>query len=161
MELAGRAERLWAAIIDRLILLAVSIGIGVTFSGMHGSTLLSLPFGLCALLMIGVVGGQIWLLTTEGRTLGKKAMGLRIVTIKDMTNGGFTTNVLMRGAIGWVISAVPVAGMFYGLLDPLAIFREDRRCLHDHIAGTCVIKDAADVPAGTADRPAEPDQPAQ
>ena len=34
---------------------------------------------------------------------------------------------------------IPVIGSFLGLLDVLFIFRQDRRCLHDMVAGTEVI----------------------
>lgn len=38
-----------------------------------------------------------------------------------------------------VISAIPLAGAAFGLVDILFIFRADRRCIHDLIAGTHVV----------------------
>ena len=53
---------------------------------------------------------------------------------------GFVEAVLLRswmfGLLGWV----PRAGSFLGLADILFIFRRDRRCLHDLLAGTKVIE---------------------
>lgn len=50
---------------------------------------------------------------------------------------GFVTNVLMRSVLNRILSFIP----FYALVDILFIFREDRRCLHDRIAGTQVVQE--------------------
>jgi hypothetical protein len=39
-----------------------------------------------------------------------------------------------------VVGSIPVLGMFASLVDVLFIFRDDRRCVHDLIAGTQVTK---------------------
>ena len=62
-----------------------------------------------------------------------------------------------------LISQVPFAGGFVGLADSLFIFRQDKRCIHDLIAGTKVVEaeqisDQSIEPAGAeamADKPAE------
>jgi uncharacterized RDD family membrane protein YckC len=46
------------------------------------------------------------------------------------------TNVLLRGVVNGLLSIIPL----YGLVDALFIFREDKRCLHDLIAGTIVVR---------------------
>ena len=51
-------------------------------------------------------------------------------------NGGFVSNVLLRVIVNTVLSLIP----FYTLVDILLIFREDRRCIHDMIAGTKVVQ---------------------
>ena len=38
-----------------------------------------------------------------------------------------------------VIAQIPFAGGIFSLIDCLFIFREDRRCIHDLIAGTKVV----------------------
>jgi uncharacterized RDD family membrane protein YckC len=48
--------------------------------------------------------------------------------------------VLLRAILGGIIGAIPYLGGIYGLVDALFIFRDDRRCVHDHIAGTRVVK---------------------
>jgi len=40
----------------------------------------------------------------------------------------------------YLISAIPVVGSFFVLIDTLLVFRADRRCVHDLIAGTKVVK---------------------
>lgn len=140
MELAERLDRLWAALIDRGIVIAVfaaGAGLMAAKDGVGG-------FGAAIAFVLVALGAlflaQVWMLTARGQTIGKRIIGLRIVKVSDMTNGGFVTNVLLRGLVNMAITAVPVAGSIYFLADPAFIFRDDRRCVHDHIAGTCVIK---------------------
>ncbi|UPT72730.1 MAG: RDD family protein [Elusimicrobiota bacterium] len=141
MELAERLPRLWAALIDRLLVLPLILVTGFL-----------LPYGLArngngiaaiiasVTIFLGLVGYQMWLLTTQGQTIGKRLLKIRIVLIKDLSNGGFVANVLLRGVVPWVITLIPGLGILFSVCDPSFIFREDRRCIHDHIAGTCVIK---------------------
>src|SRR5271163_3400018 len=84
----------------------------------------------------GVIWYQCRLLGAEGQTIGKRACHLRVVRVDSGENGGFKTNVVMRAGLGTVVlSLIPL----YGLIDTLFIFRADRRCLHDMIAGTRVV----------------------
>ncbi|MBI5246844.1 MAG: RDD family protein [Elusimicrobia bacterium] len=138
MELASRLYRLWAALIDRLLAGAL-IGAGIFIPSLR-SEMRFAAIMACLFLLLALVGVQFWMLSTEGQTIGKKAMGLRIVKVSDLSNGGFSTNVLMRAGLPWVIAAVPIVGTLFWILDPLFIFRENRLCLHDQLAGTCVIK---------------------
>jgi len=45
----------------------------------------------------------------------------------------------MRYGSTQLISLVPVLGGLYVIVDVLFIFRDDRRCIHDLIAGTQVV----------------------
>ncbi len=140
MELAERLDRLWAKVIDNVLFATSGIVAAILIPGLKDSSLL-IPFlGLLAAGLLGFFAYQVWLLTTRGQTLGKKLMGLRIVKVSDMSNGGFVTNVLLRALASTVVALVPIFGALFALADPLFVFRDDRRCLHDHIAGTCVIK---------------------
>ena len=82
---------------------------------------------------------------SRGRSLGKLAMGIRIVRV-DEAPAGFVHAVLLRAfvpaAIQFVLGMVPFLplGIAFWLADILCIFREDRRCIHDLIADTKVIK---------------------
>ncbi|OGR99796.1 MAG: hypothetical protein A2V88_14720 [Elusimicrobia bacterium RBG_16_66_12] len=92
-----------------------------------------------ALALVALLLTQVALLWKRGQTLGKIAMGIRIVRVDTLANGGFVTNVLLRTFLNSVITAIPILGPLYGLADALLIFKADRRCLHDHLAKTCVI----------------------
>jgi len=80
-----------------------------------------IPLSLLIVLMF-----QMVLLTKDGQTLGKKALGIRIVKMNTGENGGFVPNVLLRLIANGPIGNKP----FYGLVDILFIFRSDRRCIH-------------------------------
>ena len=69
---------------------------------------------------------QMVLLTKDGQTVGKKALGIRIVKMNTGENGGFVPNVLLRLISNGLIGISP----FYGLVDILFIFHSDRRCIH-------------------------------
>jgi uncharacterized RDD family membrane protein YckC len=123
-ELASRGSRLLAAIIDSAAFLLVYAALF-----MNATTLFAV--GICALIAI-----QLYFLVTRGQTLGKMVMDIRIVKMATDRNGGFVTNVLLRTIANGILSIIP----FYSLVDVLFIFRGDRRCLHDMIAGTRVVE---------------------
>ena len=83
---------------------------------------------------------QFFLLATQGQTVGKKVMGVRIVTMAGQRNPGFIKAVLMRTLVPAVITCLPLIGPAFFVLDACFIFRENRRCLHDLIAETVVVK---------------------
>ena len=128
MELATRGSRFAAAVVDMVLLLIPNILISVAV----GSEPLQLVMALAVLI---VVVAQIVLLAKRGQTIGKRMLGIRIVKTETGENGGFITNVLLRGLANGVINVIPG----YFLVDSLFIFRQDQRCIHDFIAGTCVV----------------------
>ena len=142
---ADRSQRLLAAFVDACpLVLVFSV---VTYAQRHRSLGLTI---LAIVLFVGLSFAQFWLLTTRGQTLGKIALGLRIVRTKDGRNGGFVTNVLLRVGAGALIGMIPYLGALYTVTDLLFIFRDDRRCLHDLIAGTRVVKGAPGSAPGSA-----------
>ena len=89
------------------------------------------------LVLCGIV--QIWLLTMRGQTVGKLLLGIRIVRVQDDANPGFVYAVFLRTVVPVLIRAVPLIGIGFWLVDVGCVFREDKRCLHDLIAGTKVV----------------------
>lgn len=141
--LAGRGARLGAALIDVLILLAVLFAIGLVTpispfapggGGFVGSLVLSYVLGMAA---FAAVHG--WLLATQGQTVGKKLLGLRIVRT-DGSRASFGRVFGLRYALNGALASIPVVGTLYALLDVLLIFRDSRQCLHDQIADTIVVQ---------------------
>jgi uncharacterized RDD family membrane protein YckC len=88
-------------------------------------------FGIIALAIY-----QMVLLSRNGQTLGKRAMSIRIVRSIDGGNPGFRRVVGLRFLVNVLMWMVPI----YALLDVLYIFSKEKRCLHDHIAGTKVVE---------------------
>lgn len=146
-ELASPGSRLAAQILDGLlyviVLLPAFIG-GVSLLGGHKDDKSN---ELYASLVVG--GVLLWLvliliqgvfLCNKGQTLGKKMMGIRIVNSDDLGNPGFGRVFLLRYFANTLLTMIPWLGWIYSLIDLLFIFRGDRRCVHDLMAMTRVIR---------------------
>lgn len=141
VELGSRGARLGAVIVDLLVqvlaLWLASLFVPWSiFAGDESPTILALNTGLGLVLFVAVQG---WLLVKRGQTVGKMALGLRI-TRPDGQAVGPARVLGLRYGIGYVLGGVPILNVVYGLVDALMIFRESRRCLHDVIADTIVVK---------------------
>jgi uncharacterized RDD family membrane protein YckC len=154
-ELADRGTRLGASIIEGLVfLLAASpMIIAVGFKEMFADGLAEessataeptemnfLLLGLGLLLVLGVGIYQLVMLATRGQSIGKRLLGIRIVTHPDAANPGGVKTIIMRGFVPGIISNIPLLGPIFSIVNVCFIFREDRRCIHDLIAGTQVVK---------------------
>jgi len=97
-----------------------------------------------ALLMLGGFVGllvyQIRLLAREGQSWGKKQMNIRIVRYDTGEIPGLGRLVGLRYFVNMLPEFIPFLGTIYRLVDFLLIFGEERRCLHDLIAGTKVVE---------------------
>ncbi|WP_369975965.1 RDD family protein [Xanthomonas bundabergensis] len=145
--LAGRGERLGAALIDGVIslvtflpLAAVTGYFGRVMDAARGGE--QIPFlvmaGYVALAFVVFVVVQAYPLAKTGQTWGKKLLWIRIVDLHG-AQPPLWRLLLLRYLPSQVLSLVPVVGNFYALIDALFIFRQDKRCLHDLIAGTQVV----------------------
>jgi uncharacterized RDD family membrane protein YckC len=142
--LAGRWTRLGAALIDGILagLIFWAISIFTPFNifrpGLRGGLVLVLIENTIAGFAIFLVLHG-YLLQTRGQTIGKMLLGIRIVRT-DGTRASLGRLAGLRYFANSVIALIPVVGWVYGLLDVLMIFRESRKCLHDNIADTIVVK---------------------
>lgn len=155
-DLADRGLRLLARILDEIFsLLAAVPGLmmlgwsfvqalltnqGEAFDQIENTDsavgLLVLILGLFAITIV-----QIWLLSTRGQTIAKIVFGLRIVKVTDGTRPGFLHGWLLRNFVPGLAELLPWGlGFVFAIIDACFIFRQDRRCLHDFIAGTRVVK---------------------
>lgn len=145
MELAGRGVRLMAAIVDGLI--GAGLGWAVTLIpavesvvaaqgpvGFGSFNYMSVLIGLPVFLLVQGV-----LLLQRGQTIGKILFKLRIVR-SDGSKPDAWRLLGLRYGIGIVLNLNAAVASIYGLIDSLLIFRESRKCLHDSIADTQVIK---------------------
>ena len=147
-ELADRGTRLGAAIIDTLILLVILLPVmflGGYFSTVAAAAAQGQRVGLGVTLLWGLVGFVVFVLVqfvplnATGQTWGKKILGIRIVDLagaKPPIGRLLGLRYLPVQAAG----AVPLVGPLIGLVNVLLIFREDRRCGHDLVAGTRVVR---------------------
>jgi uncharacterized RDD family membrane protein YckC len=149
MTPAERGQRFVAILLDGLCAMPVAILLGIgafmigssktaTTPGAAPSPLALGLMGLGGLYLLGLAIYQIVLLSTRGQTIGKRWMQIKIVKL-DGSPPGFVGAVLLRIIVNSLIGAIPYVGVVYSLVDILVIFRDDRRCLHDQIAGTRVV----------------------
>jgi len=151
LVLASRLRRLGAVLLDGLILWAVMFAISMTailpaawtggFSGRPVNGAFFAGIGI-AVFLIGIVTFVLingFLLANRGQTIGKMVLGVRIVR-PDGSKVAAGRVIGLRYLVNWAISVIPFLGGLYSLCDMLAIFRESRRCLHDEIADTIVIR---------------------
>jgi uncharacterized RDD family membrane protein YckC len=155
-ELADRGIRLLAKLLDEVCAIACALpGIGmIGFSALRaliissrGGSLESLDvaenLGGLGLLMFGLLAlavVQIWLISTRGQSIGKIVFGIRIVRV-DGGRAGFVHGWLLRSFVPGFFGLLPFGlGFVYSIVDACFIFRADRRCIHDFIASTRVVK---------------------
>lgn len=147
-ELAGRGERLAAAIIDTLILLAVLLPVmffGGYFSQVMDTATSGQPMPLMTQLAWGLVGLvvffaiQAYPLYATAQTWGKRVLKVRIIGI-DGKRLSFGRLIALRYLAMQGVGMVPLIGPLLSIVNVLLIFRADHRCGHDLIAGTKVVK---------------------
>ena len=151
-ELADRGTRLVASIIDSLVMMLVITPviflIGFVFSTAERGNPLINPTGsasigiqlvssLLGFIAFALVNGTF--LARSGQTIGKKLMKIKILN-SDFTPANLNTLLLKRYGIMVIIGAIPFVGGLISLVNVLLIFRESRKCLHDDIASTIVVK---------------------
>ena len=148
---ATRTLRLTGAMVDG-VASAVFVVPFMVFTGDWTAALSgSLSYGTIALGSFAVFTAMHgYLLATRGQTIGKWLVGTRIVRADNDEAPTLARTLGLRYgtlAIGPVATAavlvlngvmlyIPIA---FGLIDVALIFRRDRRCLHDLIAGTKVV----------------------
>lgn len=141
--LAGRGARLGAWILDKVFgFFSVAPGMVLLFwfEGTEIYVFASTGFGVMVLGALLVGGLQIVLLCTRGQTLGKMIVGAQIVNYDDGKKAGFVRAFLLRYVVAGLVGIVPLIGLFWPIIDGAFILGEERRCVHDHIAGTMVVE---------------------
>lgn len=144
-ELADRGARLVAVLIDGLIQMAIMVPV-LMVTGVFKSIASGNPPGFLFNLMMGVVGMVVYFLingkflATQGQSIGKKVMKVRIVSAETGQIITLQDLAAKRYAPVFLATQVPFIGGLFGLADCLLIFRDDRRCIHDLIANTKVVK---------------------
>ena len=149
-QYAGFWMRFWALVIDVIIIGAVQ---GILFATLFGGTILNiigeamrgdpdpvslvsqaLPMAILArfgsFVLTGAYYTYCWV--TYGATPGKRALGLKVI---DQAGGPLTWGQAIGRYLGTILSA-----MIMGIGFLMAAFDDQKRTLHDRLAGTRVIK---------------------
>jgi len=141
LALAGRGARLGAALLDLLTFGICLVPGAVLFSaGGKDDMTSTIGISLCVIAFIALAALQMVWLTSRGQTIGKRILGVRIVKYADGSNPGFVHAVVYRAMLPGIISNIPILGIVFLLVDICFIFSEERRCLHDLLASTKVVK---------------------
>jgi len=141
--LAGRLVRLLAALIDSALMWVVIWavmhipGLAALIKEPDGFT--SWNFGSMIVGVIVFLVLQAAPLVRRGQTLGKMACRIRIVR-SDGTPADAVRVLGLRYGIGFLMGCNVASSAIFGVVDSLLIFRGSRKCLHDSIADTKVIK---------------------
>ena len=143
-ELATRGARLGGAFIDGLIAIATiwpaMYLFGMFDRALEGRESVEDIVGAAVLgfALFLLING--YLLANRGQTVGKMLVKTRIVSVEDKKILPLWKLILLRYVPVSVVAYIPLIGPILNLVNVLLIFRDDRRCGHDHIAGTVVIK---------------------
>ncbi|MBU2978094.1 RDD family protein [Alteromonas sp. C1M14] len=139
-RLASRGERFAAALIDSVVSILATIPFIFIVGAEKFATpsvsliILSFAYGLLSLLVI-----HGYLLFNYGQTVGKRFLNIRIEDLSGR-QASFGTIILKRYIPVSLSIYIPGIGGILSLVDVFFIFRRDRRCIHDHIAGTRVCR---------------------
>lgn len=125
---AGFWVRLGAGVLDGII---VGIPLAIIFGGWDSEGhLKDFLTGLYSLILPVIWGGY---------TIGKRICGIRIRKVSDLTPPGIGT-MLLRNIVGGLVYALTLGiGVIVSIF--MVALREDKRSIHDFIAGTEVIHD--------------------
>lgn len=147
--LASRWARLGGSLIDSILVMCITFPLMFLTGGFDGFTTgvdgqPPAPPSLLYGFVIGIAGIMAFLLInikfllSDGQTIGKKLVSTRIVTNSNQKASGMT--LLKRYGFYWVTALIPVIGGFLSIVNILFIFGKTKRCLHDYVGGTKVVK---------------------
>ena len=140
--LAGVGTRLAARLLDLLVFWGPFVlgifALGLSDKNGDGISAAQVA-GVCSMLLMPLSMPVQWfLIGTRGQSVGKLALGLRVV---DSRGGvpSWTTTLMAREGTRFILASIPFVGFLLGLADSLSIFRGSRQTLHDGAAGTWVV----------------------
>lgn len=142
-NLASRGSRFVASIVDALTILPITLplmyftgGFEGVFEGQQPSLIYTLTMALVGMAIFLVIHGKIIL--RDGQSWGKKSQNIKIVTIEG--DHADIKCLAKRYGFYWGVPQVPVVGPLINMVNILFIFAKSKRCLHDHVAGTKVVR---------------------
>jgi uncharacterized RDD family membrane protein YckC len=142
--LASRWARLGASLIDSIIIMVILLPVMYLTGGFDGIMEGRQPEFIYSLGM-GVLGAVVFFvinyrsLIANGQTIGKKVLEIKIVDLSGNVPV-FQPHLLIRYAVYFLPGQVPVVGQIFNLINILFIFTKEKRCIHDLVAKTKVVK---------------------
>ena len=136
-DLATRRQRLAASLVDAGIVAAIALPAVLMVPMLHGPGVL-VASSLLIIASVFVASTNLWLLASYGATIGKRLMRIRTLR-SNGSRASIWRLVFLRGLPLWIVALLP----YVNLLVPvslLLIFGDARRCFHDYVADTIVVK---------------------
>ncbi len=136
---ASVGRRWFASVIDGILLSIFSVAIIIPLSVVarvsNSDSVSSLTDVIGQLLTVIVsFGYYVYMIGSRGQTLGKMAMGIKVIKKDTSQIPGFTA-AFLREVVGKILS-----GIVLGLGYLWAIWDKDKQTWHDKIAQTIVVK---------------------
>ena len=146
LVLAGRGRRLAASLIDVLLVPILAIFLMLVTGVLeHAADWSASGRPMVRIFALGVVSYlilNVWLLWQRGQTVGKAIMRIAIVSTKSGNKAPFWRLEIRALFFPTLYLVVwPLAAAF-PLIDQVLIFGKRRRCVHDYVCGTSVVKRA-------------------
>jgi len=154
-EMAARASRFLASFVDGLVVtvpfipsyVAAAPGILALTRGGHGTAAAiwselaqtGTPFYGGLLVLAILLGIAAVLVRRNGQSIGKKCLGIKDVRT-DGSRASFGRIFGLRYFVNTLLTMIPLIGGIYALVDILMIFGSSKRCCHDYIADTIVVR---------------------
>lgn len=148
--LASRWARLGAAILDAIPLMIVGVPLLILLgfvidraSNIEQALVRDHSVALQGVMALGMfvvfVAINGLLIYRRQQTIGKMLLGIKVVRDDGSPLTG-NRYLFVRYLPIYLIGQVPVIGGLFGLIDALLIFRSNKKCLHDDIAKTMVVR---------------------
>jgi len=96
-------------------------------------------FYVASLINLVLLVITIVLVYRNGQTIGKKLVGIKVART-DGSRASLARIFWLRNVVNTAFTVVPILGPLYSLVDICLIFGGQRRCCHDYIADTIVIR---------------------
>lgn len=136
-ERASLWQRFAGNLVDGLLMTIAWVPGAMVAPRYLGEEHLAIP-ALIVVPVLVLLGLQLWMLARHRASIGKRVMKARM-TRPDGGEAPVWRIVLLRALPVAVLSAIPVANLLT-LVDVLFIFGKSRRCVHDYLGGTIVVK---------------------
>ena len=144
--LAGRGSRIGAIIIDSIVIMVISIPVAYIFGWFDGlsetppekpSFFFTFSMFIFNTILYALINWKF--LSKNGQSIGKKVMEIKITNLDGSVPN--PNDIIIKRYIPYVgVSLIPIFSPLIGLINVLFVFKKDRRCLHDYLANTKVVK---------------------
>jgi uncharacterized RDD family membrane protein YckC len=142
-KMASRWKRLSGSLIDSIAAMTILLPV-IFFTGLFKQIEQGLQMSTSQYLFFFILGWVVfmalngYLLSNSGQTIGKYVVNTRIVD-QDGNIPPFGKLLVYRYLFMGVVAQIPIIGAIAQLANISFIFSPQKRCLHDHIAGTFVV----------------------